>query len=153
LEEIFQTDPISALGLPPPVSIGRDASVGAALAAVKKHGMGYVLVVEDGRPVGMMSEREVLMRVVARDVKYSANVDPYMSHTPETLTLKDPIATAVQMMNQGGERNIPIVDASGRAVAVLRTLDIIHFLAEAFPAQVMNLPPRPHQLIAEPEGA
>jgi CBS domain-containing protein len=76
-----------------------------------------------------------------------------MSHNPETLTLKDPIATAIQMMNQGGERNIPIVDASGRAVAVLRTLDIIHFLAEAFPAQVMNLPPRPHQLIAEPEGA
>ena len=47
VEEIFQTDPISALGLPPPVSIGRDASVGAALDAVKKHGMGYVLVVDD----------------------------------------------------------------------------------------------------------
>ena len=39
------------------------------------------------------------------------------------------------------------------AVAVLRTMDLIHFLAEAFPATVMNLPPRPHQLIAEPEGA
>ena len=50
VEEIFQTDPISALGLPPPVSIGRDATVGAALAAVQKHGQGYVLVVEDGQP-------------------------------------------------------------------------------------------------------
>ena len=153
VEEIFQTDPISALGLPPPVSIGRDASVGAALAAVQKHGMGYVLVVEDGRPVGMMSEREVLMRIVARDVSYEQNVDKFMSHRPETLTSKDPIAKAVQLMNEGGERNIPIVDGAGRAVAVLRTLDIIHFLAEAFPAQVLNLPPRPHQLIPEPEGA
>jgi CBS-domain-containing membrane protein len=76
-----------------------------------------------------------------------------MSHNPETLTQKDQIAQAIQMMNEGGERNIPIVNASGRAVAVLRTVDIIHFLAEAFPAQVMNLPPRPHQLIPEPEGA
>ena len=33
VEEIFQTDPISALGLPPPVSIGRDASVVAGLPA------------------------------------------------------------------------------------------------------------------------
>ena len=152
-EEIFQTDPISALGLPSPISIGRDATVGAALAAVQRHGMGYVLVVDQGRPVGIMSEREVLMRVVARDVKYAETVDTYMSHGPETLTSKDPIAKAVQMMNEGGERNIPIVDESGQAVAVLRTLDIIHFLAEAFPAQVMNLPPRPHQLIPEPEGA
>ena len=153
VEEIFQTDPISSLGLPSPVSIGRDASVGAALAAVQKHGQGYVLIVENGRPVGLMSEREVLMRIVARDVKYAENVDTYMSHAPETLTSRDPIATAIRMMNEGGERNIPIVDANGRAVAVLRTTDIIHFLAEAFPAQLMNLPPRPHQLIPEPEGA
>ncbi|MEK7693463.1 MAG: CBS domain-containing protein [Chloroflexota bacterium] len=153
VEEIFQTDPISSLGLPSPVSIGRDASVGAALAAVQKHGRGYVLVVENGRPVGIMSEREVLMRIVARDVKYDENVDTYMSHAPETLTSKDPIATAIRMMNEGGEGNIPIVDGSGLAVAVLRTIDIIHFLAEAFPAQLLNLPPRPHQMIPEPEGA
>jgi CBS domain-containing protein len=153
VDEIFQTDPISALGLPPPVSIGRDASVGAALAAVQKHGMGYVLVTDEGRPVGIMSEREVLMRVVARNVKYAQSVDTYMSHSPETLTARDPIARAIDLMNEGGERNIPIVDDSGRAIAVLRTVDIIHFLAEVFPAQVLNLPPRPHQLIAEPEGA
>lgn len=153
MEEIFQTDPISSLGLPPPVSIGHDASVGEALAAVQKHGVGYVLIVEAGRPVGMMSEREVLMRIVARDVKYDENVDKYMSHNATALTLKEPIAVAIKMLTEGEDQNIPIVDESGKAVAVLRTLDIIHFLAEAFPAQVMNLPPRPHQLIPEPEGA
>lgn len=154
MEEIFQTDPISALGLPPPVSIGRDASVGAALSAVQKRGKGYVLVVDlNGHPMGILSEREVLMRIVARDVKYDENVDKYLAHGLETLTLKEPIAKAIQLMNEGGERMIPIVDDQGVAVAVLRTIDIIHFLAEAFPAQVLNLPPRPHQLIAEPEGA
>jgi CBS domain-containing protein len=153
VEDIFQTDPISALGLPPPVCIGRSSSVGEALAAVQRHGVGYVLIVEEGRPVGIMSEREVLMKIVARDVKYDEGVDKFMSHNPETLTLKDRIARAIQIMSEAGERNIPIVDEAGQAVAVLRTLDIIHFLAEAFPAQVMNLPPRPHQLIAEPEGA
>jgi len=153
VEEIFQTDPISSLGLPSPVSIGHDASVGAALAAVQQHGQGYVLIVDNDKPVGIMSEREVLMRIVARDVKYAENVDKYMSHAPETLTSKEPIATAIRMMNEGGERNIPIVDGTGRAVAVLRTIDIIRFLAEAFPAQLMNLPPRPHQMIADSEGA
>ena len=153
VEETFQTDPISALGLPPPVCIGHDASVGEALAAVQRHGQGYVLIVDQGRPVGLLSEREVLMKIVARDVKYDAPVGGFHSRIPETLTLREPIAKAIQMMNETGERNIPIVDERGSAVAVLRTMDIIHFLAEAFPAQVMNLPPRPHQLIPEPEGA
>ena len=153
VEDTFQTDPISALGLPPPVSIGRDSSVGEALAAVQKHGQGYVLIVDDGRPVGILSEREVLMKIVARDVKYDAAVSGFCSTDPETLTSRDQIARAIQMMNVSGERNIPIVDDAGRAVAVLRTMDLIHFLAEAFPATVMNLPPRPHQLIPEPEGA
>ena len=153
VEDTFQTDPISALGLPSPVSIGRTASVGEALAAVQQHGQGYVLIVDDGRPVGLMSERDVLMKIVARDVQYDESVDMYMSHDPETLTQKDPIALAIQLMSQAGERNIPILDESGRAASVLRTMDIIHFLAEVFPAQVMNLPPRPHQLIPEPEGA
>jgi len=153
VDETFQTDPISALGLPPPVSIGRDSSVGEALRAVQSHGVGYVLIVEEGRPVGIMSETEVLMKIVARDVKYDEGVDKFMTHNPPTLTEKDAIARAIELMNEGGDRNIPIVDETGRAVAVLRTLDIIHFLAEAFPAQVLNLPPRPHQLIPEPEGA
>lgn len=155
VEDTFQTDPIKALGLPPPVSVGRDATVGAALEAVQRRGMGYVLVVGDGgRPTGIMSEREVLMRIVARDVKYDTAVDGFMSPIEETLTASDPIAAGIEIMNRRrGERNIPIVDESGRAVAVLRTRDIIHFLAEAFPAQVLNLPPRPHQLIPEPEGA
>jgi hypothetical protein len=48
--------------------------------------------------------------------------------------------------------NIPVVDEAGKAVSVIRTLDIVHFLAEAFPQEVLNLPPRPHQLMPKPEG-
>src|SRR3990170_4053621 len=70
----FETDPISALGLPSPVSIGTDATIGAALAAIQKQGQGYVLVVEGGRPRGIMTEREVLMKIVTRDVNYDSNV-------------------------------------------------------------------------------
>ncbi len=148
----FQTDPISALGLPSPVSIDRSASVRDALAATQKGGQGYILVLDEGRPWGIMSEREVMMRIVARDVRYDASVADFASRIPASLRERDTIARAVQLMSDGGPENIPIVDEEGRAVAVLRTLDIIHFLAEAFPEQVLNLPPRPHQLMPRPEG-
>lgn len=148
----FETDPISALGLPAPVSIGTDASVGAALAAVQGQGKGYVLVVEAGKPRGIMTEREVLMKIVARDVKYDSNVMDFVSNISVTLTERETIARAVKLMIAEGVENIPIVDADGKATAVLRTLDVIHFLAEAFPEQLLNLPPRPHQTMSKPEG-
>jgi CBS domain-containing protein len=148
----FETDPISALGLPAPVSISTEATVGAALAAVQQARQGYVLIVEGGRPRAIMTEREVLLRIVARDVKYQSNVMEYASRIAVTLTDSQPIARAVKMMIAEGVENIPIVDAEGKATAVLRTLDVIHFLAQAFPEQMLNLPPRLDQTFSKPEG-
>jgi predicted transcriptional regulator len=148
----FKTDPISALGLPSPVSIGRNASIGEALAAVQRQRSGYVLIVENDRPAGIMSERDVLMKIVARDVKYESGVADFISPIPATLTNSEPIAKALNLMIEKGVDNIPIVDAGGKATAVLRTVDVIHFLAEAFPEELLNLPPEPHQTMPKPEG-
>jgi CBS domain-containing protein len=148
----FETDPINALGLQPPVTVPTTASVGAALAAVQQHAQGYVLIVDDGRPRGIMSQREVLMKIVARDVKYESNVMEYASRIPVTLTASERISRAIKVMIAEGVDNIPIVDSEGRATGVLRAVDVIHFLAEAFPEQLLNLPPQPHQTLPKPEG-
>jgi hypothetical protein len=36
---------------------------------------------------------------------------------------------------------------------LLRSQDVLEYVAEAFPEEVLNLPPRPHQKMEEPEGA
>ena len=148
----FETDPISALGLPPLVSVTTHATVGHALNAVQQHGQGYVLICEDGRPRGIMSQREVLMRIVARDVKYDSNVMDFVSKIPVTLTSKERIARAIKVMISEGVDIIPIVDDTGKATAVVRSVDVLHFLAEVFPEQLLNLPPEPHQTMPKPEG-
>jgi predicted transcriptional regulator len=148
----FETDPISALGLPSPVSVGIDATVGTALEAVQRQGSGYVLILDDGRPRGIMTDREVLMNIVARDVRFNSSVMDYAFPVSVTLTDKETIARGIKVMVAEGIENVPIVDTNGRATAVLRTLDVIHFLAEEFPEQLLNLPPRPHQTMPKPEG-
>jgi len=148
----FETDPISALALPAPVAIGIDASIGAALAAVQSKAQGYVLIVEGGRPRAIMSERDVLMKIVARDIKYETNVMEVASRIPMTLTDRETIARAVKIMIADGVDYIPIVAPDGKATAVLRAVDVMHFLAEAFPREILNLPPRPNQTLPRPEG-
>jgi CBS domain-containing protein len=148
----FETDPISALALPAPVAIGVDATIGAALAAVQKQAQGYVLIVEGGRPRAIMSERDVLMKIVARDIKYETNVMEVASRIPVTLTDRETIARAIKIMIADGAEYIPVVANDGRATAVLRAVDVMHFLAEAFPREILNLPPRPNQTLPRPEG-
>ena len=36
---------------------------------------------------------------------------------------------------------------------IVRQQDLLKYLAEAFPEELLNLPPRPHQRMKESEGA
>ena len=49
-------------------------------------------------------------------------------------------------------RNVPVVDDDRRLVGVVRQVDILKFLAESFPEELLNLPPRPHQRMEQAEG-
>ena len=121
---------------------------------VQREGSGYVLVSKNGRPIGIMTERDVLMKVVARDVDYEEPVDGFMTPEPLTLTPDNTIGEAISLMNEHGFRNVPIINSStGEAISLFRIQDVIDYLAEAYPQKVLNLPPRPHQLLTTPEGA
>lgn len=56
-------------------------------------------------------------------------------------------------METGLYRNVPIVDDSGIVQGIVRPQDVLRYLAESFPEEVLNLPPRPHQKMKESEGA
>jgi CBS domain-containing protein len=76
-----------------------------------------------------------------------------MTTEPRTLDLDQTIRDAVELMQTGRYRNVPLVDRAGRLVGVVRQNDIIKYLAESFPEELLNLPPRPHQRMKAPEGA
>ena len=56
-------------------------------------------------------------------------------------------------MQTGRYRNVPVVDAERHLIGVVRQSDIIRYLAESFPEELLNLPPRPHQRMKQSEGA
>ena len=56
-------------------------------------------------------------------------------------------------MESGHYRNLPLIDDAGKVVGMLRQQDLLSYVAEAFPQEILNLPPRPHQTMEAPEGA
>jgi CBS domain-containing protein len=143
---------ISTLALTPPVTVDSGSSVGGLVDQVQKQRVGCVLVCKDGRLVGIITERDMLLKVVARDVNYSEPVDKFMTPDPVTLSPDHTIGDAANLMNERRFRHIPVVGGDGQATGIVSIKDIISIVAESFPEHVLNLPPRPHQKMETPEG-
>ena len=147
--------PIGKSNPRPAICVNPHTSVADAIALMKQHAMGCVLVEADRRLVGIFTERDVLFRVVSGKLDPEGTpVSRVMTPDPETLTMEDELAWVLNLMAVGGFRHVPIVDDQARPVAVLSVKDIVERLVEFFPNEVLNLPPYPGKNIAHTrEGA
>jgi CBS-domain-containing membrane protein len=91
--------------------------------------------------------------VLGTPIDDSRPVSEFMTRDPKTLSADASLLEAMQSMQSGHYRNVPLIEGDGTVVGLLRQQDLIEFIAEAFPQEILNLPPRPHQLMDQPEGA
>lgn len=153
----FVDEPLQVVGRRDPVTVAPGTTLADCLAAIRQTGTGdSVFVVDDaGRLLGVLAERDIFGRLVGRDVSpidLGEPVESLMTTDPHHLHLDDPVRDAIGLMQTGRYRNVPLVDAGNALQGVIRPQDILKYLAEAFPKELLNLPPRPHQLMDRPEG-
>jgi CBS domain-containing protein len=151
-------EPLMVVSRRLPVAVPPGTSIGDSLRAIQRTGTGDSVFVtdEDGRLVGVLTERDVFGRLVGPDVAsgvdLDAAVETYMTTDPHTLRPEQTVRDALELMQLGRYRNVPVVDEDGHLVGVVRQVDILKFLAESFPEELLNLPPRPHQRMEQAEG-
>jgi len=135
------------------VTVSPGTTIGQAARIMKEHRVGCVLVEDAGKLVGILTERDILTKLVGTGYDpATVAVDGVMTRNPETLTPEDPIAFALQRMSVGGFRHVPLVDSEGGSVGILSVKDIVDYLAEHFPEEILNIPPEPGRQPRIPEG-
>jgi CBS domain-containing protein len=149
----LRTEKARVLARPEPHTVQPGTSLSEALAHMRAGHGDAVLVSDGGHLVGILTERDVLTRVLARAVDQARPIHEFMTATPRTLPAGATLIEAMRVMEGGHYRNLPLVDEAGRIVGLLRQQDLLEYVAEAFPQEILNLPPRPHQFMEEPEGA
>lgn len=140
-----------------PVTVPPGTSLAWCLKAMQRTGTGDSVFVmdEDGRLVGVLTERDIFGRLVGADVEaidLHQPVESLMTTQPHHLHLDETVRDAIALMQTGRYRNVPLLDDEDHLVGVIRPQDILKYLAEAFPEELLNLPPRPHQRMDRPEG-
>jgi CBS domain-containing protein len=135
LEKSIAKDALKTLPGSIPVLVGLDAplrQVADQLALENRS----VLVVDGGKLVGIVTERDILFKVMGTGQDWEAMaVSQVMTPNPETLEFSDKIAYALHKMALGGFRHIPILQ-EGRPEGVVSVRDILEYLAEMFPDAV-----------------
>jgi CBS domain-containing protein len=135
------------------LTVPAGTTLAAGIAALQAARSECLLVTEDDVLVGILTERDILYKVLGREVDLHSPVDAFMTPRPDTLTPDDTVGEALALTDRGGYRHVPLVDGRGRPVALLRQQDVLAYLAEAFPEEILNLPPRPHQRMRGADGA
>lgn len=138
-----------------PLTVEPGTSLQACLALIREAGTADSVFIVDpgGRLLGVLTERDIFARLVGPDADLAQPVERLMVDHPNTLHLDEPIRRAIELMQTGRFRNVPLVDDDSVLVGVVRPVDVLKYLAEAFPEELLNLPPRPHQLMDATEGA
>ncbi len=144
---------IRHLSLREPVLAERHASIRATVETMKSKGLGCALICENGKLVGLFTERDLLNKVIGEQTEYDNPVEQVMTVDPAKLSLDDSVIEAMRLMEKGDYRNVPLTDEQGQAAGVLTVHDLVSYFAEHFPKEALNLPPNTDQAMRHAEGA
>ena len=105
------------------------ATVREAAAVMRDRGIGAVVVVsDDGELIGIFTDRDVALRVVAEGKPSSTAVGDVMTSRPVFVLESTSIEQACLTMAERGVRRLPIVDRDHRVIGLLALDDIFLML-------------------------
>jgi CBS-domain-containing membrane protein len=104
----------------------RDISVHHVARLMKARGVTAVVVVDAMKPVGIVTDRDIVLRVTAPGLDATKiTVGVIMTSPVKALTTGDRLDDALALMDRHAIRQLPIVDQSGHLTALLSLDDLL----------------------------
>jgi CBS domain-containing protein len=131
---------ISELMTCPVEAISPNATVQVAAERMRAQAVGCLVVMEDGQPVGMITDRDITVRATARGaLPFELRVREAMTVGVVTCRSGDPLSEAERIMVEHGIRRLLVVDPARRAVGLISLDDLATAPEEArLPSEVLT---------------
>ncbi len=106
------------------VKIDRSKNATVAAKLMAKAEVGSLIVAERGKPVGMITDRDIIIQVVAKGLKPGrVRVDKFMSKPLVTVAPATPMIEIAKLMEERSIRRVPVV-ARGKVVGIVTSTDM-----------------------------
>ena len=110
------------------VTVSTEKTLADAARVLESHGIGTVVVTDDGRTVlGILSERDIV-RAIARlgSSALKKPVSQHMTEAVKTCVKDDTLRSIMERMTSGRFRHMPVVE-SGRLAGIISIGDVVKF--------------------------
>lgn len=130
LDAHIEEGTIADIGPRVAVSVAASLPLDQAIEKMRAHHMGCVLVVENKKMRGIMTERDLLFGLAGGKNAADMTVEDIMHADPVCLKIDDPVSYAFHHMSIGGYRHIPIHDGN-KPIGMISARDLLRFLTRS----------------------
>ena len=110
------------------ISVDSSVTAGDAAKMMEDAKVGTVIVMENNSPVGIVTERDFAVKVVAHSYPIDTPVRRIMSSPLFTISSDESVRIAAELMHDRGIRKLPVTD-NERIVGMITATDIVNLLA------------------------
>jgi CBS domain-containing protein len=96
-----------------------------ASEVMKEHRIGGLVIVDDGKPVGIITERDIVYKIVVDRKSFDTKVEEIMSKELRTIGGDRDINDAAKIMAAHLIRRLPVVDEKGKLIGIIAVKDIM----------------------------
>ena len=109
-----------------------DSVVNAARLMAKKS-VGSVVIVKNKKPVGILTDRDIVMRVVAKELDFNkTKVEDVMTKSIITGKEGQRAAELAKVMHDHGIRRVPTVNKKGELTGIITLDDLLYMMGIRF---------------------
>lgn len=114
----------------PVVTVTAELSVREAAQRMDRHGVGTVVVVDSGAPVGVLTDRDIALEVLCNRLDAEAVTVGEVAHRPvATVGVDTWVREAAALLRAYGLRRLPVVDGDGKLAGLISVDDLLQLTA------------------------
>jgi len=110
------------------ISVDASLTVNEAAKMMEDTRVGAVIVMENNTPVGIVTDRDFAIKVVAHAYQITTPVKQIMSSPLFSISSDESFRTAADLMHERGIRKLPVID-NEKVVGIITATDIVNLLA------------------------
>lgn len=125
--------PVSDLAREEVVTARRNTPVADLAKAERDENVGSVVIEDEGRPVGIVTDRDLAVRVLAEELDpATTTAEDVMTEDLCTAATDDGVFELIDSMCENGVRRIPVVDDEGQLAGIITHDDLSRLLADEY---------------------
>jgi len=98
---------------------------------MSEHDVGCILILENGKPRGLVTDRDIVLRCIAQNKDaHQCSAQEIMSHSLATVQETQGVFECIEMMKSQRVRRIPVVNDQGLAVGIISFGDLLSLLGK-----------------------